>query len=142
MEIGLVSCTKKKRQEPSPPAELYMESPYFRKMRAYSEENHDQWFILSAKYGLLEPGGEPVEPYNETLRNATVDEKREWAKDAFKQLQSQELLDKGVTLVVHAGRDYYRELLPLLEETKVEIKIPTEGFAIGEKMAWYNEQLD
>lgn len=142
MEVGLVSCTKRKRVEPSPPAELYLESPYFRKMRAYCEENHDQWYILSAKYGLLEPHGEPVEPYDVTLRDATVDEKRKWAKEVSEQLKAQEVLDEGTTLVLHAGWDYYGELLPLLEETDVEIEIPTEGLAIGETMAWYKEQLE
>lgn len=141
-EIGLVSCTKQKREEASSPAELYMESPYFRKMRVYNENTHDQWYILSAKYGVLEPQGETVEPYDETLRDATVDEKREWAKEVFSQLRARETLDEETTMVLHAGQDYYGELLPLLEETDVEIAIPTEGLAIGEKMAWYNDRLE
>lgn len=140
-EIGLVSCTKQKREEPSSPGELYTPSAYFRNMRAYCEEIHDRWYVLSAKHGLLEPDGEPIEPYNETLRDATVDEKREWAEGVFGQLQSQESLGEGTTLVIHAGRDYYSELLPHLEETNVEVEIPTEGLGLGEKMAWYNERL-
>lgn len=62
MEIGLVSYTKSKREQASRPAELYMESAFFRKAREYVEANHDQWFILSAKHGLLEPDGPPIEP--------------------------------------------------------------------------------
>lgn len=142
IEIGLVSCTKQKREEPSSPGELYTPSAYFRKMRGYSEQNHDRWYILSAKYGLLKPDGEPIEPYDETLRDATVDEKREWAEEVFRQLQSQESLDEGTTLVIHAGRDYYGELLQHLEETNVEIRIPTEGLGLGEKMAWYSDRLE
>ena len=142
MRVGLVSCTKRKREEPSQPAELYMESPYFRKMREYSEENHDRWYILSAKYGLLEPDGEPVEPYNDTLRDATVDEKREWAERVFEQLQKRNLLGEDTTLIIHAGKDYYGELLPLLEETDATVQVPTEGLRIGEKMAWYNQRIE
>lgn len=142
MEVGLVSCTKKKQEKPSLPAELYMESPYFRKMRAYCEEKHDRWYVLSAKHGLLEPDGEPIEPYNKTLRDATVDEKRKWAERVFGQLQSQESLGEETTLVIHAGHDYYGELLPLLEETNFEIEMPTEGLGLGEKMAWYNDHLE
>lgn len=111
-------------------------------MRAYCEENHDRWYVLSAKHGLLEPDREPIEPYNETLRDATVDEKREWAEGVFGELQTQELLDEDTTLVVHAGKDYYGELLPLLEDTDVTIEIPTEGLGLGEKMAWYNDRLE
>ena len=141
MEIGLVSCTKQKRNEPSRPAELYTESAYFRKMRDYSERNHDQWFVLSAKYGLLEPDGEPIEPYDDTLRDAPIGEKRDWAEGVFDQLESTGALVDGTTLVIHAGKDYYSELLPLLEQTDVAIEIPTEGLAIGEKLGWYTDRL-
>ena len=54
-EIGLVSCTKTKLEQPAPPAELYAPSPLFSKARQYCEQNHDDWFILSAKHYLLEP---------------------------------------------------------------------------------------
>lgn len=140
-EIGLVSCTKQKREEPSTPGELYTPSAYYRKMRAYCEENHDRWYILSAKYGMLEPYGEPIEPYNETLRNFTVGEKREWAESVFKQLEAKESLEKDSTLFIHAGKDYYGELLPLLERTGAKVKTPTEGLGLGEKMAWYNDRI-
>lgn len=138
----MVSCTKRKREEPSSPAELYAPSAYFRKMRDYCEANHDRWYVLSAKHGLLEPDGEPIEPYDQTLRDATVDEKRKWVGEAFEQLQTQETLDKYTTLVFHAGSDYYDELLPLLGETSVTVEIPTEGLGLGEKMAWYNDRIE
>ncbi|WP_229110727.1 DUF6884 domain-containing protein [Halapricum desulfuricans] len=141
MDIGLVSCTKKKQEQASIPAELYMESLYFRKMRKFCEENHGRWYILSAKYGVLEPYGEVIEAYNETLRDSTVKEKREWAKSVFEQLQAMESLEKDTTLFIHAGKDYYGELLPLLEQTDAEVRIPTEGLGLGEKMAWYNDRI-
>ena len=70
-EIGLVSCVKTKRDEPAVPKDLYA-SPYFEKMRAYAEQYHDDWWILSAKHGLLDPDGEPINPYDETLSGARV----------------------------------------------------------------------
>ncbi|WP_394295469.1 DUF6884 domain-containing protein [Natronococcus jeotgali] len=45
-EIGLVSCTKTKLEQPAPPAGLYAPSPLFSKARQYCEQNHDDWFIL------------------------------------------------------------------------------------------------
>lgn len=67
-EIGLVSCVKSKQDEPAPPADLYT-SDYFEKMRGYAEKHHDEWYILSAKHDLLEPDGDPIAPYDETLRS-------------------------------------------------------------------------
>lgn len=139
MGIGLVNCTKSKREEAAKPADLYDESPSFRKARAYCRDHHDAWFILSAKHHLLHPDGDPIEPYNESLTYATKAERRAWAEATFPQLQDAGLLHDGNTLVFHAGQAYYGELLPLLEDTPVEYELLTEGLGIGEKMAWYNE---
>jgi hypothetical protein len=39
MEIGLVSCTKGKREQSAKPADLYMPSTFFSRTREYVEEN-------------------------------------------------------------------------------------------------------
>jgi hypothetical protein len=139
-EIGLVSCVKTKRDHPTIPKDLYTSS-YFEKMREYAERTHDDWWILSAKHGLLDPDGDPIEPYEATLTSATVAEKKAWAETVVDQLDGVGLLTTDVTLVFHAGKDYYEELLPLIREQVEAIEIPTEGLAIGETLAWYNNRL-
>ncbi|SEA10880.1 hypothetical protein SAMN04488065_1881 [Haloplanus vescus] len=139
-EIGLVSCVKTKRDEPATPRNLYTSS-YFEKMRDYAEQNHDEWWIISAKHGLLHPDGALIEPYNETLSGARVARKREWAEEVAKQLDERGLLSGDVTLILHAGQDYYEELLPLIKDSGVSIEIPTEGLGIGDTQAWYKERL-
>ncbi len=141
MEIGLVSCTKSERDQAVKPKELYMESAFFRKAREYVEANHDAWYILSAKHHLLEPDGERVDPYEETLSGASVDKKREWAETLFDQLLAEGVLVDGNRLVFHAGQDYCDELRPLLADTGVEVVVPTDGLRLGETLAWYNDQL-
>lgn len=94
-EIGLVSCVKTKRDEPAAPRNLYT-SPYFEKMRDYAEQNHDDWWILSAKHGLLNPDADLIEPYNETLSDARVAKKREWAQRVAEQLDEEGLLSGDV----------------------------------------------
>lgn len=105
----------------------------FSKARGYCEQNHDDWIILSAKHYLLEPNGPSIEPYDETLTGARVATKREWSETVFEQLQLTGLLEAGTTLVFHAGRAYYEELLPLLEETTVSVELPVDGLMIGER---------
>ncbi|RLM88214.1 hypothetical protein D3D01_21905 [Haloarcula sp. Atlit-7R] len=139
-EIGLVSCVKTKRGEPAPPKDLYT-SDYFQKMSSYAEHYHDDWWILSAKHGLLDPDGDPIQPYDETLSGARVAKKREWAERIADQLDEQGLLSEDITLVFHAGKDYYEELLPHIEDGEVSIEIPTEGLFIGEKKSWYKERI-
>ena len=141
IEIGLVSCTKSKREQAAKPANLYMASTFFQKAREYVEANHDRWYILSAKHHLLDPSGPPIDPYDETLTGAPVARKREWAQTVYDQLEGEDLLDDGNRLVFHAGRDYYSELTPLLDETPVGVETPTDGLQFGETLAWYNEHL-
>ena len=141
MEIGLVSCTKSKRDQATQPGELYMASAFFKKARQYVESHQDQWYILSAKHHLLDPSGPPIEPYDETLTGAPVGQKREWAEVVYDQLQEDGLLEENNRLVFHAGRDYYEELIPLLNESPVSIETPTDGLQFGETLAWYNDHL-
>jgi len=141
MEIGLVSCTKSKRDEAARPADLYMPSTFFQKAREYVETHHDDWYVLSAKHHLLDPSGSSIEPYDETLTGAPVAKKREWADTVCDQLEDRGLLNDGIHLVFHAGRDYYAELIPLLDSTPVEIETPTDGLQFGETLAWYNDHL-
>lgn len=140
MEVGLISCTKSKRDGPTQPKDLYLESPLFRKARAYAERVHDDWWILSAKHHLLDLDGPPIEPYEETLTTATVEQRREWAQIVYDQLTANDLLKPDTTLVIHAGKAYYEPLLPLLETDPVTIEIPTEGLQIGDTLAWYINQ--
>lgn len=138
--IGLISCTKSKKDHPSKPKELYMTSHLFKKARKYCEKYHDGWYILSAKHHLLDPNGPEIEPYDETLNNASTAERREWSKKVFEQLKEEDLLSKK--LIIHAGKKYYEFLIPLLEDVDVEYEIPTEGLAIGQSMSWYNEWIE
>lgn len=140
MEIGLVSCTKSKCDQPSTPGELYTESAFFRKARAYCENEHDQWYILSAKHHLLSPDGPSIEPYNETLSDAPIANRRAWAETLIEDMHSEGLFDDDPTLVMHAGQDYYDELVPRLPDN-VSVRIPTEGLTQGKTLAWYNDHL-
>ncbi|WP_433632957.1 DUF6884 domain-containing protein [Halomicrococcus sp. NG-SE-24] len=139
-EIGLVSCVKTKQDRLAKPRDLYT-SQYYRKMRSYAEEEHDEWWILSAKHGLLDPDGPPIEPYDETLTGARVAKKRDWAEEVYQELEEAGLLETGVHLVIHAGQDYYGELLPKIRDLDgVSVEIPTEGLSIGETLSWYTER--
>ena len=136
MEVGLVSCTKSKREEASKPGDLYTESALFRKARRHAENHHDSWYILSAKHHLLHPEAEAIEPYDETLTSKGVEEKKKWSKRIFEELDQKDLLEH--TLVIHAGQDYHQYLTPLFDEADVEYRIPTDGLSQGQTMRWYN----
>lgn len=70
-----------------------------------------------------------------------VAEKRKWAERVAEELDEEALLSDDVTLVFHAGKDYYEELLPYIDSIGASVEIPTNGLSIGEKQAWYKERL-
>ena len=140
MDIGLVACTKSKKLMSSIPKELYMESDLFKKKRKYCEIYHQKWYILSAKYHLLDPDGPKINAYDETLKGAREAIKEEWSRKVFDQLKEVGLLKHK--LIIHAGQDYYKYLIPLLKKADVHFEIPTAHLGIGKQKAWYKELIE
>jgi hypothetical protein len=130
--IGLISCTKAKLSRPAPARELYSASDLFRKAAAYCDANLDGWFVLSAKYGLVEPE-RVLEPYDVTLKTMSSLERRRWGAQVAQQLR--QLGD--VALEAHAGAHYVRPLV----EAGVALDEPLRGLAIGQRKRWYLERL-
>lgn len=104
--IGLISCVSKKRLSAAEAKDLY-DSALFDKSRKFVEQRCDSWFILSAKYGLVEPE-DVIEPYEETLNTKSRRERDEWADRVWAILHQRLKPDDHVTIL--AG-ERYRESL-------------------------------
>ena len=134
--ICLVSCGSKKTDHPIEAQSLYR-SLHFRLKRQYAEKYAQSWYILSAKYHLLAPN-RVIPPYNSTLKDFSPIEKAEWGKDVSKRLDA--ILAPGDKLIILAGNDYLRPLMPLL--TKYVIDLPLQGRGgIGYQNQWLKSQL-
>ncbi|MGI8497740.1 MAG: DUF6884 domain-containing protein [Gemmatimonadaceae bacterium] len=71
--VALVSCVKTKGVSSAPAEDLYT-SPLFRALRAYAKTHAGEWYVLSAKHGVLRPE-QVIAPYEQTL-NAMPKRKR------------------------------------------------------------------
>ena len=135
--IYLVSCVSKKSSTPLEAKDFYS-SPWFRKARAYVEERGCQWFILSAKYRLVDPAM-VISDYDQTLSKMRVGERRGWAKEVLRQLEPH--LD-GVHSVVFLAGEYYRQHLePALRQMGIEVSVPMKGLPIGKQLSWLKSHL-
>ena len=86
IKIALISCTKLKQFYPCEAQEMYLLSQLFKKASYYiKRQNYDKWFILSAKYGLLNPN-DIIEPYDLTLNNMKSEDIKKWSQKVFNQL--------------------------------------------------------
>lgn len=86
MKIGLVSCSKAKKGHICSAREMYSESNTFRLSLEYLEKTCDKIFILSAKHGLLDLE-DTIQPYDETLVEKPVAERRKWADEVILKLK-------------------------------------------------------
>jgi len=137
MKLGLVSCTKSKRNCSCKAYEMYSPSTLFKKAYCYATKNYDIVTILSAKYGLLLPDDE-IEPYNLTLKTMTKQQRKDWASKVFKQMEERLDLGKIESAYFHTGREYREHLIPKLELTGAKCIVPLEGLSFGRQLAWYN----
>jgi Fe-S cluster biosynthesis and repair protein YggX len=135
---ALISCTKLKKDYRCSANEMYLESQLFKKAVQYvNKQNYDDWFILSAKYGLLHKDT-VIEPYDITLNNMNSVQRRAWSKDVYEQL----IQLNPNHLDFYAGKKYREYLIPPLLELGIHCNVPLEGKGIGEQLGYYKQQLD
>jgi hypothetical protein len=136
--IGLVSCVSKKQPIASPAKDLY-DSPLFKKARRYIEQHCESWFILSAKYGLVDPF-EVIEPYEETLNTKKRYERTEWAEHVWKDLCRH--IKPGDRVTILAGQRYREFLEPRLVEHGCQVEVPMRGLRIGFQLQWLSRHQE
>jgi len=138
--LGLVSCTKRKRNYRCKAYEMYSASDLFRKAYAYAVKNHDFVVILSAKYGVLFPDDE-IEPYNQTLNNMSADEIKEWSEKVFSQMKQRLDLKNFNKALFYTGKKYRQYLIQKLENIGIQCEVPLKNLGIGKQKAWYKERV-
>jgi len=120
--VTLIQCTNSKRDSKARARDLYDESSYFRKMRAWALARGNPWYILSAKHGLVAPD-DHVDPYDER-----------GLSESQAEAIAETLADRGVrTVDVTAGRDYTDHLVPALERRGIDVLNHFAGQGIGER---------
>lgn len=137
--LGLISCTKTKRNRRCKASEMYSASDLFKKAYAYCTKKYDKVAILSAKYGLLFPD-EEVEPYNVTLYNMSVEKVKKWSDRVFRQFLAKIELNGLGKVYFHAGKRYRQYLIPMLEKMNVKYEVPLKNLGIGRQLRWYKEK--
>jgi len=130
--VYLVSCCSKKLQIRASACDLYV-SVLFRKARQYAEASGCPWFILSAKHGLVRPN-QQIEPYDQTLNEMGINDRRAWGKRVDDQLQK--FIPELSRVVFLAGIRYREFLGQHLCARGVQVEVPMEGLRIGQQLSW------
>ena len=135
LTVALVACTKQKLPRAAPAKELYT-GDLFKKSRAYAEANTDEWWVLSAKHGVVHPD-EVIAPYDVTLAAMSGQQLHRWAHDVRDTLVLTYAGGEPVEFVFLAGR-FYREWPThyLSQNGWASCTDPLAGLGIGDRKAW------
>lgn len=142
LTIYLVACCKEKREGLHAAENLYC-SRWFTLARAYVEQQvkqrspHAEWFVLSAKHGLLRPY-DKIENYNVSLLDMERGPYLEWLRSVMQRLAVEGLAGSRVILL--AGKEYRHDLQHWLLHCGATVEVPMQGLGIGEQLHWLKKQ--
>lgn len=131
--VCLVACTSRKGDQPAQ-AEFIYRSPLFSSARNFAEKRADQWFILSAKHGLLSPN-DVIDPYNESLMSQSDLQRQAWAEGVYKAFTAR-VSTAGGRVIFLAGSAYRSHLTPRFEAEGRKTAAPMSELGIGSQVAW------
>lgn len=135
MKIVLISCVSKKLPHPAKAKDLYI-SPLFKFNLKYARKlKAEKIFILSAKYGLVEPE-QKIDTYNQTLNTMKAPEIKKWAEHVLKSLKKKTNVEKDEFIFL-AGEKYRKYLLPHLKRTRT----PMQGLGIGRQLQYLKKHV-
>lgn len=135
MIVALVGCGKTKLDAISIPGGAPAKDLYtgglFKKARAFAEKHAGQWFILSARFGLVKPTA--VLPwYNTACSDLSRSERAAWAADTRASLAR--VVRPRDVIVFLAGECYAGAV-----EGFPHVEMPLEGLGIGDRLKWLKE---
>jgi hypothetical protein len=131
------------------PAKDLYNSPLFHKSRQFAENTcckiqaagqKAQWFIISAKHGLLHPDT-LIQPYNEYLVSKRKPQRQAWAQLVLHYLTLDHNVKRYDNVIILAGQSYREFLQPLLAALNITVAVPLQGKSIGQQLRWLNQHL-
>ncbi len=140
-DILLIGCVKGKLEWASRVAakDLYV-SALWRCRRKYAEQSGIPWFILSAKYGLVNPETR-IAWYDLSLGDQPAAQRRAWSSRVVDALVGKYPSVEGKIVEVHAGKDYVDYGLETgLTDAGMVVQRPLLGIPIGRHLGWYRER--
>ena len=135
-DIILISCAKSQHQYQGSAKDHY-NSPLFRKAREYAEESGAPWYILSPKYGLLDPNS-TIGWYDVDISDLSPHERRQRSQEFVDALLQCVGSVRGKVVEVHAGKHYIENgLEDGLQKAGAIVRKPLNGLRHGERLRWF-----
>lgn len=131
--IGLVACSKMKATVSCPAREMYRGDVFNKSVALLERSGIREWFILSAKYGLVHPM-QRLAPYNDALADKSLREREEWGARVFDKIVAIVEPDERILFL---GAEVYTSFW-LTQATRAgrRVEAPVVGLTICRTKAW------
>ena len=113
VSVFLVGGGKAQLSEPAPARDLFV-SPLFARRRARAEASGVPWFVVSGRWGLLDPD-DVLAPYSFSLAEQSVNYQRAWGRFVAEQLCLVSSIGRGDVVEICAGAAYAAALKAPIE---------------------------
>lgn len=138
MKFGIISCGKKKKRLPYKAKNLYT-GTYTRMKIKYAEQNLDEYWILSAKYGLVRPETF-LHPYDVPMSDVDNPVEELDLNESIEHMNVH-VWDRNTEVYLLMGQTY-KEALPELPEFLDVIDPFKDTAGIGEQLSWLSERVE
>ena len=124
--IYFIACSATKLDRAAPACDLY-QGQAFKAARQLAEKHHADYWILSAKHGLIHPDT-VTEPYDEYLASMTTKQRQAWGLMVCEQIKAAGLAGKPALIL--AGKHYAAPVSHLFPT----LSLPLAGLGIGQQL--------
>lgn len=104
VSVILIGGGKAQLSEPAAVRDLYV-SPLFAHRRARAEASGVPWFVVSGRWGLLDPG-DLLAPYSFSFKEQSVNYRRAWGRFVAEQLCVVSSVGRGDVVEIWAAAGY------------------------------------
>lgn len=123
VSVILVGGGKAQLSEPAVARDLYV-SPLFARRQARAEASGVPWFVVSGRWGLLDPG-DVLAPYSFSLAEQSVSYQRAWGRFVAEQLCLVSSVGRGDVVEICAGAAYAAALTAPIEYLGARVRRAT-----------------
>lgn len=118
--VILVGGGRTQLSEPAAVRDLYV-SPLFARRRARAEASGVPWFVVSGRWGLLDPG-DILAPYSFSFKEQSVSYRRAWGRFVAEQLYVVSSVGRGDVVEICAGAGYAAALTAPIQYLGAEVR--------------------
>lgn len=125
--VILIGGGRTQLTEPAAARDLYA-SPLFARRRARAEASGVPWFVVSGRWGLLDPG-DFVAPYTFSFGGQSVNYRRAWGRFVAEQLCLVSSVGRGDVVEICASAGYAAALTAPIQYLGAEVRRADVGDA-------------